>query len=71
MYLYGTHTRKQAEAFDCLTKLHIISERKGMLLLNDTFRKQYKSALTGGYIKNPFVIVLIVKRRRKFVWRTM
>lgn len=40
---------KQAEAFDRLTKMHIVKEHKGLLYLDDNFRKQYKSALTGGY----------------------
>jgi hypothetical protein len=44
--------RKQAEAFDRLTKMHIVKEHKGLLYLDDNFRKQYKSALTGGYTNN-------------------
>lgn len=40
--------RKQAEAFDRLTKMHIVKEHHGLLYLDDNFRKQYKSALTGG-----------------------
>jgi len=41
--------RKQAEAFDRLTKMYIVREHKGSLVLNETFREQYRSALTGGY----------------------
>lgn len=40
--------RKQDEAFERLTKLNIVREHKGMLHLDDNFRKQFKSALTGG-----------------------
>jgi hypothetical protein len=57
--LYSIHKfmlligRKQAEAFDRLTKMHIVKEHKGLLYLDDNFRKQYKSALTGGYTNPP------------------
>jgi hypothetical protein len=44
---FAAHERKQAEAFDRLTKMHIVREHKGTLHLNETFREQYKSALTG------------------------
>jgi hypothetical protein len=33
--------------------MHIVKEHKGMLFLDDNFRKQYKSALTGGYVLDP------------------
>lgn len=47
-FLFHANRSKQAEAFDRLTKMHIVREHKGMLYLNETFREQYKSALTGG-----------------------
>jgi hypothetical protein len=43
-----SNDRKRAEAFDRLSKLHIVRDHKGMLVLNETFRKKFKSALTGG-----------------------
>jgi hypothetical protein len=51
LYLFSSsvfNSRKQAEAFSRLTAMHIIRDHNGMLSLNESFREQYKSALTGG-----------------------
>jgi hypothetical protein len=50
-----SNTRKQDDAFVRLTKLHIVKEHQGTLVLNSTFREQFKSALTGEYLdhRNP------------------
>jgi transcription initiation factor TFIIH subunit 4 len=39
--------------------MNIVREHKGMLYLDDNFRKQFKSALTGGYASSERHVLII------------
>lgn len=41
--------RKLSEALHKLSRLRILERKENTLVMNDTFRQEFKCALTGGY----------------------
>ncbi|ORX75420.1 RNA polymerase II transcription factor B subunit 2 [Basidiobolus meristosporus CBS 931.73] len=47
-WCYTEAATKQKESLEKLSKLHILTEKEGLLYMSDTFREHFRNALTGG-----------------------